>query len=65
VLVNLSGCYIPETAEWYSGEHTAIIFKKVPTISSDNKNKKVKVKISLLQAVETHRVTRGRGSHIS
>jgi ribosomal protein L29 len=25
---------------------------------------KVKVKISLLQAVEAHRVARGRGSHI-
>jgi hypothetical protein len=27
--------------------------------------KKVKVKISLLQAVEAHRVARGQGSHIT
>jgi hypothetical protein len=31
----------------------------------DKRVKKAKVKISLLQAVEAHRVVRGQGSHIS
>jgi hypothetical protein len=30
-----------------------------------NPNDKVKVKISLLQAVEAHRIARGQGSHIT
>jgi hypothetical protein len=37
-----------------------------PTRKSDMyKAGKVKVKISLLQAVEAHRVARGQGSHIT
>ena len=32
VLATLSGSYVPETAERYSGQHSALIFKSLPLI---------------------------------
>jgi hypothetical protein len=44
---------------------TTAVRTSVPTTVDKLKGKKAKVKIFLLQAVEAHRVVRGRGLHIS